>query len=437
MDPILVAILMMILLMVAILAGVHIGVALLSVSVLGMWLITDSLGVVGSMLGTAPFYATFEYLLAVIPLFVLMGLMANLSGASEDVYDAANTWVGNLRGGLGIATVVGNGAFAAVTGISVASAAMFSKVALPQMLRLGYDKRFSLGTIAGSSVLGMLIPPSVLLIVYGVLAEESIGRLFAAGVVPGLVLVAVYSLGIWTMCRFNPRLTGTSLKHERRSWKSRLRALRKTFGIVALIILVLGGIYGGFFTPTEAGAVGTIAALLLALIKRRVSISNLKSALTETGLMTASFFFLLIGAQIFSRMLAMSGIVSEFAGFVVALPVPPILIIAMVLVVLMVMGAFLDCISIMIVLLPIVLPTVKALGFDLIWFGIISVMAIETGLITPPFGMVPFTIKAAIGQSATLEDIFAGALPFLLMMILVIVILVCFPSLSTWLPGTM
>lgn len=437
MDPILVAILMFILLLIGILAGIHIGISLLFVGLLGMWLIIGDFHIASKMLGTQPFYATFDYILAVIPLFILMGLIVNISGASEELYDATNIWVGKFHGGLGIATVMANGVFAAISGISVASAAMFSKVALPQMLRLGYDKRFSLGTIAGSSVLGMLIPPSVLLIVYGVLAEESIGRLFIAGIVPGIILLLVYSLGIWTISRVRPQLSGTSPTAERIGFIQRLRVLSKTSGIISLIALVLGGIYCGLFTPTEAGAVGTVGALLLMLLKRKGSMSDIRHALSETGLLTASFFLLLIGAQMFSRMLATSGIVSKLAEAVVGLPVPPLLIIAMVLVVLMVMGAFLDCISIMIIVLPIVLPTVKALGFNLIWFGIVSVVAIETGLITPPFGMVPFTIKASIGDLATLEDIFIGSFPFLLMMILVIMLLLLFPVLSTWLPDTM
>jgi tripartite ATP-independent transporter DctM subunit len=206
---------------------------------------------------------------------------------------------------------------------------------------------------------------------------------------------------------------------------------------MALIALVLGGIYCGIFTPTEAGAVGTIGALILVFLKCKGSMSELQYALRETGLMTAGFFLLLIGAQMFSRMLAVSGIVGKLASAVVALPAPPLLIISIMLVALMIMGAFLDCISIMIIVLPIILPAVKALGFDTVWFGIVSVVAIETGLVTPPFGMVPFTIKASIGDLASLEDIFIGAFPFFLMMILVIVLLVLFPVLSTWLPSTM
>ena len=437
MDPIVVAIISFFVLLFMIFIGIHIGVALIFVSILGMWCIVGNFVVACKILGTQPFYVTFDYILSVIPLFILMGLFVNISGASDDLYDAAHVWTQKMTGGLGIATVIANAVFAAISGISVASAAMFSKVALPQMIRLGYNKRLSLGTIAGSSVLGMLIPPSVLLIVYGVLAEESIGRLFVAGIIPGILLVIIYSLGIWAMGRFRPQLTGGGHLSDSVPFKEKCHALLKTSGIVLLILLVLGGIYAGVFTPTEAGGIGTIGALILVIFKHRAKLSVLKTALQETGVMTATFFLLLIGAQLYSRMLAMSGIVSQVAEFVVALTIPPLLIIALIMVTFIIMGAFLDCISIMIIMLPILLPTIKALGFDYIWFGIVSVIAIETGLITPPFGMVPFTIKAAIGDMATLEDIFIGSAPFLIMMIALMTILILIPSLITWLPATM
>ncbi|MEJ2719215.1 MAG: TRAP transporter large permease subunit, partial [Deltaproteobacteria bacterium] len=254
-----------------------------------------------------------SYTLAVIPTFVLMGLLANVSGATRDLYDAANAWFGRFRGGLAIATVAANAIFAAVSGVSIASAAMFSKISLPQMLAHGYDKRLSLGTVAGSSILGMLIPPSILLIIYGILANESIGQLFIAGVVPGLILVLIYSVGIWLMIRFRPRLVdSTAGGPQGYGFRKMSVVTLRAWGVAALILLVLGGMYGGFFTPTEAGGIGAFGALVLALVKRRLTWGNIKTTLLETGHVTASIFFLLIAAQMYSRMIALSGVASYF-----------------------------------------------------------------------------------------------------------------------------
>lgn len=427
---------MLLLLLVGVFSGIHIGVFLIAAGFLGLWLIVGDFGIAASMLGTAPFYVLFEYALAVIPLFILMGLFVEVSGASENLYNAFNLWLGRLRGGLGVATVLSNAVFAAVTGVSLASAAVFSKIALPQMLHHGYEKKFTLGTVAGSSVLGMLIPPSILLIVYGILAEESIGRLFIAGIVPGIILSGVFTLGILLMVHIRPKLAGTPLAIEA-TFLQKVRTSLKAWGIFALIVLVLGGIYAGVFTPTEAGAVGAIGAFVLTGIRRRLTTANIRYALLETGLITAAFFLLFIGAQVFGRMLAASGFVRMVTETTVALPLPSLAIVALILFVFIIMGTFLDSISIMIITLPIVIPAIRALGLDLIWFGILSVVAIETGLITPPFGMVAFVMKSAIGETVSIEEIFLGAVPFLAMMLICLVILVFFPILSTWLPGMM
>ena len=430
MDPVCIAIIMFALVVAGVLLGIHIGLMLLAAGVLGIGLITNDIEIALKMFGTLPFYATFDYVLSVIPLFILMGLFVNNTGVTENLYNAANLWLGNIRGGLAIGTVLANGVFAAISGISIASAAMFSKVALPQMLRLGYNKKLSLGTIAGSSVLGMLIPPSVLLIVYGVISEESIGQLFIAGVLPGILLILVYALGIGLMGFIRPDIEGEK-KEIDVTWGLRVKSIYKCGGALVLIAIVLGGIYFGVFTPTEAGGVGVIGALVYMMISKRSNKETLMVSLRETGLMTGSFFLLLIGAQMFGRMLATSGLINSLAEWVVTLSAPPLLIVGLMLLIMVAMGTFLDCISIMIIMIPLVLPTIKALGLDPIWFGIISVLAIETGLITPPFGMVSFTIKVAIGDLATLEEIFAGSLPFFFMMILTIIILMFVPGIST------
>jgi C4-dicarboxylate transporter, DctM subunit len=438
MDPVTLGILLLILTFIGIISGVHIGIVLLCLGLLGTWAATGDFMISLTLLGTGPFYALFSYEIVVIPLFILMGLFVTISGASEDLYKAFNLAFRKIPGGLAIATVASNAIFAAITGVSIASAAVFSKIALPEMRKLGYDHRFTLGTIAGSSVLGFLIPPSVLLIVYGIFARESIGKLFMAGVIPGLLLSVVYSLGIIAMVKFRPALAGGKvIEHEKISGVEIISSLLNTWGAMGLVVLVLGGIYGGFLTPTEAGAIGAIGAFILATIKKNISKQSLTYALHEAGLITASFFLLFIGAQMYSRMLAVTGLVSMITDAMVALPLSPLIILILIFIVYIILGAFIDSISIMILTLPIMIPVVQAFGFDLIWFGIVSTIAVEMGLLTPPFGMVIFVMKSTIGKEVAIEDIFMGIVPFLLMMILTLAILVAFPVLCTWLPSHM
>ena len=437
MSDIEIAGLMLVLTFSGLLLGIHIGVSLLTCSFLGLLLITGDIDSTVTLLGTGPFYILFEYELAVIPLFVLMGDFVIMAGASEDLYNAFHVWLRKVRGGLAIATVLANAVFAAVTGVSIASAAVFSKVALPQMLRFGYDKKLTLGTVAGSSVLGMLIPPSVLFIIYGIFSEESIGKLFMAGVIPGLILTLIYSAGISLIVRVRPQMAGKLKKNEVVGRWVNIRALKDTWGIIGLILLVLGGMYGGLLTPTEAGAAGAMGAVLLAIIKGRFTGKEMKRSLHETGLVTASFFLLFIGAQLFSRMLATSGFARVLTELLVSLPVPPIVVILLMILVWIILGCLIDSISIMILTLPLMLPVVRALGYDLIWFGVIATITIEMGLLTPPFGMVCFVMKSTIGEGVTVEEIFKGALPFLLMMGLCLALIVAFPVLSTWLPSQM
>lgn len=436
MDPLFIGLITVVLLFILILLGVHIGVSLAIMSVVGVWWIVGKTSVAVGLLGTVAFSSIMNYTLGVVPMFVLMGLMTNVSGATKDLYDAANVWFGRLRGGLGIATVIANAVFSAVSGVSIASAAMFSKISLPQMLAHGYDKKLALGTVAGSSLLGMLIPPSILLILYGVLANESIGKLFIAGVVPGILLVVIYSVGISLMVRFRPSLVReTATTGAEKEFKKFSLVTLRSWGIVALILLVLGGIYCGFFTPTEAGGIGAFGALVLAVVKRRLTWANAWNTLLETGYVTASIFFLLIAAQMYSKMLAISGLASWVSEFCSSLPVPPIVIIIFFMLIYIVMGMVLDSISMLLITIPLMIPVVRTLGLDPVWFGIICVVAIEMGLLTPPFGLVVYTMKAALGDEVTIEEIFMGSFPFLIMMLIFLICLVAFPSISLWLPN--
>jgi tripartite ATP-independent transporter DctM subunit len=442
MDSLTVAGIMVLLLFVVVISGVFVGIGLSFLSVVGLWWISGDLDVAAKLVGSTTYNALMDYVFGVVPFFVSMGLLANISGASTDLYAAFNLVTRRIRGGLGVATVFANAVFAAITGVSVASAAVFSKVSLPEMLKHGYNKKFALGVVAGSSVLGMLIPPSILFVIYGVISEEAIGRLLIAGILPGLVLTAIYSVGITIMVRRKPELVmaegaNGSLRLPPLPVREYLRAFSSCWGIVVLILITLGGIWGGFFTPTEAGAVGAFGALVLGLAKRKVTFSSFWEVLLETGIVTAGIFFLLISAQMYSRMLALSGLVEWTSKFVISLNFPPLAVILMFTIVWLVLGCLIDSASIMLLTLPLMIPIVKDLGFSLIWFGVVSVIVIEMGLLTPPFGMVVFAMKSALGGEAKIEDIFQGSYPFLLMMILAAIIVIAFPTLSTWLPSLM
>jgi len=442
MDSLMIAGIMVLLLFVIVVSGVFVGIGLSFLSVIGLWWISGDLDVAAKLVGSTTYNALMDYVFGVVPFFVSMGLLANISGASTDLYSAFNLITRRIRGGLGVATVFANAVFAAITGVSVASAAVFSKVSLPEMLKHGYNKKFALGVVAGSSVLGMLIPPSILFVIYGVISEEAIGRLLIAGILPGLVLTAIYSIGIMIMVRKKPELVMAEgakgpLRLPPLPVREYLKAFTNCWGIVALILITLGGIWGGLFTPTEAGAVGAFGALLLGLAKRKMTLSGFWEVLLETGITTAGIFFLLISAQMYSRMLALSGLVDWTAKYVISLQLPPLAVIGTFIIVWILLGALIDSASIMLLTLPLMIPIVKALDYSLIWFGVVSVIVIEMGLLTPPFGMVVFAMKSALGGDAKIEDIFQGSYPFLFMMVLATAIIVSFPILSTWLPSLM
>ncbi len=421
-----------------ILLGVHIGVALAAVSVLTLWLITGKFFVAVSLLQTTAYSAVMDYVFAVVPLFVLMGVFSTVSGAIRELFASAQVFLGRVRGGIGIATVFANAVFAAITGVSVASAAVFSKIALPEMERLHYDRKFSLGIVAGSAILGMLIPPSVLMIIYGVLTEQAIGKLFVAGILPGLVVTAVLSLGIWTMVLVKPRLGGRQVEARRLDFRTVVRAAAAPWAVIALVILVMGGIWGGFFTPTEAGAVGAAGGFLLIFINRqKLTLRGLWQILLDAGQMTASIFLLLICAQMYSRVLTMSGLAGNITQWVGALAIPPMFIVSGFIVVFLLLGCILDSTSIIILTIPLMHPIALNLGYDPLWFAIVAILSIEIGLLTPPFGMVVFAMKSAVGKTVQVEEIFAGAMPFILLLGLALGIVVAFPKLSTWLPSLM
>lgn len=412
-------------------SGAHIAVVLILLSFLGIWLIRDNPKVAMRSLALAADGAINRYLFGVVPLFVLMGLIVDAADIGRDAYRVAAWLLQKIRGGLGIATVAANAVFASITGISIASAAVFSRVAVPQMVANGYNSRFALGVVAGSSVLGMLIPPSLLLIIYGVLAEQSVGSLFLAAIVPGGILALVFGIGIYLMATLRPRMVMQSDRQLEITGETWTTAAQKLFPIVTLVLIVLGGIYSGFFTPTEAGAAGAAAAILVALAKGSLTWAKFWRVLVDTGLVSVSILMLIIAASMYSRMLTLSTIPQETTHFFASMALGLMGFMMIYLVLVIIMGMILDSTSIMLILLPLCLPIVTELGGNLIWFGIVTVIAVEIGLLTPPFGLTVYVVKATISdRNTTLGDIFTGTFPFVVMMTIVTLLLTFVPALS-------
>jgi tripartite ATP-independent transporter DctM subunit len=434
MDPVIVGVLSVAAIFLLILLGFHIGVALGAASFVGVYLITGKFRVAASILQTTAYYGVNDYIFAVIPLFVVMGLFATQAGATRDLFDAAESLMRWVKGGVGIATVLANAVFAAITGVSVASAAVFSQLSIPEMNRLGYNRRFGLGIVASSALLGMLIPPSILMVVYGVITEESIGRLFAAGLGPGFVVTLGLVITILGMVRLNPGLVGREGESGPAAKRSVLTVLVKIWPILALIVLVLGGIYAGFFTPTEAGAIGALGAFVLILLRGRFSARSIMHILLDTGRACASIFFLLITAQMYSRMLSLSRLPETLTTWVSALDVPGVAIVFTFVAVLLILGCIIDSVSIMLLTMPVMVPIALNFGYDKAWFGMIAILAIEIGLLTPPFGMVVFAMKAALPRDVRVEDIFLGVAPFFVTLLAVLVLIIIFPEISLFVP---
>lgn len=415
--------------------GLWVPFALMITSYAGVWAIKGSSLLAGKLLALAASETISSYFFGVVPLFVLMGYVVSVTGMGRDAFDVANHFFRRFKGGLGIGTVGANAIFAAITGISIASAAVFTKISVPEMVRHNYSKRFAVGVVAGSSVLGMLIPPSLLLILYGLLTEQSVGDLFLAGILPGLLMAFVFAAGVVAMAVFMPSFVGTKVTAASSNEDNVLSAtqlMAKGLPIASLILLVLGGIYGGWFTPVEAGAVGCLGAIIIGLFRRQLCLKDFWQVLTDTGVVTASIFFLIIAAQMYSRMLALSGVPAEFGSFVASAEIGYWGVIIFYVALVIVMGTILDSSSIMLILVPLMLPVVTNMDVNLIWFGIVTVIAVEIGLLTPPFGLAVFVIKSSLeDDSVSLADIFIGAAPFALMMLLVLIAVLFFPWLAT------
>jgi len=414
--------------------GLPIGLSLISTAAVGVWLIRDNPDLAFRFTALATYSGIQDYVFATIPLFVLMGLLVSISDIGKDTFEVAQSLLRRIRGGLGHATVGANAIFAAVTGVSIASAAVFTKVAVPEMVRHGYSMRFATGTVAGSSILGMLIPPSLLMIVYGVLAEVSIGNMFIAGVIPGIIIALGFSVMIWVYAAFFPEriMAGTTQPEVSQRAMPAGEIVVKSVPILALVVLILGGLYSGFFTPTEAGAVGAAGALLLALARGRLDWPKFWRVLRETGLVSAAILFLLIAAGLYSRMLSMAGVPQAIGDMVEQLGLGPYGFLLVFVIIILLMGMILDSTSILLIMVPIGAPIAQAMGFDLIHFGIVTIIAVEMGLLTPPFGISVFTVKATLNDpKVSIETIFAGSMPFVVVMGIALVLIAAVPWLAT------
>ncbi|ETX29157.1 TRAP transporter large permease [Roseivivax isoporae] len=426
------------LLVVLVILGMQIAYALFGVAFLGIWLIRDNFELSLRMLELTAYSGISDYLFATIPLFVLMGLLVSVSNVGRDTFEVAEALLHRVLCGLGVATVAANTIFAAVTGVSIASAAVFTRVAVPEMERHGYRASFASGTVAGSSVLGMLIPPSLLLIIYGVLAEVSIGGMFLAGIIPGLLLAGGFIVMLMVLSVLAPRLvfTDPDAARDRRRETGLQMPLSviaaKMTPIVLLVILVLGGLYSGFFTPTEAGGIGAFGAFVLALARRSLDRHRLWQVMKQTGVISVSILLLLVAASYYSRMLSIAGLPNAISGLVTESGFGPVGFVLFYAGIVLLMGMILDSTSILLIMVPIAAPIAAGLGIDLSQFGIITVIAVEIGLLTPPFGISVFTVHNTLNDpNTTVEQIFLATLPFIAVMLAVLLIVVWIPAVST------
>ncbi|MCK5920386.1 MAG: TRAP transporter large permease [Methylococcales bacterium] len=428
--------------------GVHIAIALGITSALGIWLVTGAdwyaFRTVQTMLAATAYEAIRAYVFAVIPLFMLMGEFIGKSGTVTDVYRGINRLLRKIPGRLAIATVVGNALFSFVTGVSIASAAAFSRIAYPEMKRFGYHRGFALGSIAGSSCLGMLIPPSVLMIVWGILTEQSIGQLFAAGIFPGLLLAFLFIAYVFVFALLRPAAVGIGSGIEETGGKSgsddeevsTLQFLVSLVGIILVIVAVLGGIWFGIFTPTEGAGAGALIGLALGIIKG-MRFREIINSILSVGRTSAPILLLLVTAALYSRTLAMTGLANAIEGVFLGSGMAPWMIVGVMVLIWFALGMIIDSISIMLLTAAIFAPIAVKLGYDPIAFAIIAIIAIEAGLLTPPFGLLVYTVKAAIsdeGEDVPILEIFKSSTPYWIIMLVGMVLIINFPEIATYLP---
>jgi len=411
---------------------VPVGMAMGLVGVCGYSYIAGS-GPALKLIGQTSMRTVTDYTFGVIPMFMLMGAFVSVSGVSRELFRAANAFIGHMRGGLGVATVLACGGFAAICGSSVATAATFSSVAYPEMRRFGYPQSFSTGVIAAGGTLGAMLPPSTVLAVYAILTQQDIGKLFMAGIIPGILAMMMYVLTIFIIVRLRPDWLP---RGEQKTWGQRLHGLKDVWAPLVLFVFVIGGLYGGFFTPTEAGGVGATGAFLLGVLRGKLDRAGILTALLSATRTAAAVFTVLIGALIFGYFLTITQVPQNLTAFVTSMGLGRYEVLALIMVMYLVLGCLMDAMAMIILTVPIIFPVIVQLGFDPIWFGIIIVMTVELGLIHPPVGMNVFVIKSVV-HDVSFMTIFKGVIPFVLTDLLRLLILIAFPMIALWLPGRM
>jgi len=414
--------------------GVHVGIAILSVGIVG-FIVTAGPQFAEIQLTNLPYQTSHQYSFIVVPMFVLMGGFAAQAGIVRDVYTAAYKWTSGVRGGLYIATCAASAGFSAISGSTVVNSAVFTRIALPEMIRFGYSRALGAGCIAAAGTFAALIPPSLSFVIYGILTGESIGALLVAGIIPGLMTAVVYITMIPVLVRIWPSLAPDT--SERFSFGEKVRSLNGLWSMGLLMVLVLGGIYGGFMPPSAAGAVGAVGALVIALTKRRLGPRSIHECLTQSAITSASLFLILIGGFVFGRFLVISGFIGELNGLLSASGITASQFMAMLVITYLILGMLIDPISMLAMTIPIVAPLTASFGLDPIWFAVIVVKLIEIAVITPPVGVNLFAVVAASQGQVKTAEVFRGVLPFVLIELVILMILIAFPAISTWLPSTM
>ncbi len=432
MDVTLVGLLGVGLLLLMLTIGVPIAFAMAFTGALGLWVLEGASSTM-ALIALVPWEHGRSFVFVTIPLFVLMGQLFFHTGLASDLYDGLRKWIGRVPGGMAIASVLACGAFGAVTGSSIATVATMGSIVMPEMRRYGYDPRLATGALAASGTLGILIPPSVIFIFYGVMTETSIGALFIAGILPGIVTAAMFSAIIWVRCLIRPEL---GPKGPVTTWSDRLRSTRHFAPALALFIVAIGGIYAGLFTPTEAAGVGCTGVLLTAALEGKLSRSAVSEALSSTALISAMIFAIVIGGYLMARFLAVTGLSETIVDAIAGMNLSRGLFLALLVVLYLVLGAMLDVFGMLVLTIPFLVPVVTELGIDLIWFGVFAVIMAELALVTPPVGANVFVMRR-VAPEVPMGEIFLGVFPFVVGELAVLALLIAFPALALWLPEQM
>ncbi len=433
MDPVLVGVLGSCLLFFLLIIGMPIAFSLMFVGFLGVTFLA-SLKAALPLIARTVYETSYYYPYTIIPLFIIMGSYAEISGISSDLYDTFDKWLRRLPGGLGMATIASIAGFSAISGSSVASSAAFGKVAYPEMRRFNYSPRLAAGTVAAGATIDFLIPPSLGFVIFGILTEQSIGKLLISGMVPGLILAGAFMIILYVWVRFYPN--SALSRPEAVSWKEKISALKGIWETVVIFLLVIGGIYTGLFTPTEAAGIGATLIFLVAIWKKKLSLRIFMDSLLETVRVSVMVLLLVAGANVFSYFLALSTIPMKVSTWIIGLVVSKYVTLSIIVLIYLFLGCFLDAISMMILTLPVIFPVVLNLGFDPIWFGVVCVLMMGAGLITPPVGLCVYTV-ASIAKDAPLEEVFKGALPFLIAILFVTFLITLFPQIALFFPSRM